>query len=199
MIGVDPESVEIHMIDPQQIGEAMKNTYSPNEFFEKIVKGAKAAGKTAKDVAKEMSDEAMKAHLSRNGFSEERIEEIMKETEENRKREEEAAAAAKKNKDALNNNVVFMTLKSIAAAHGYKLVNAYIKDGVPEATVELATNINNVGAPVITFSSQCGFGISTSGTYSGDGMDMVLVNTQKAVSCCKSLNSIDWRTWPTLE
>lgn len=203
MVGIDPESVEIHTVDLDKVkegmGEVIGCAYTPSEFFERIIRGAKSAGQTAKNVAKDMSDEAMKAHLAKNGFSEERINEIMKETEENRKREAEAAEVAKKNKEAVENNVVFMTLKSIAAAHGYKLLNACVKNGTPEVEIKVDGVNMRVGTPDIVFSAARGFGVSTNGVYSGDEMDMVINAMQKAVSCCKSLNSIDWRTWPTVE
>lgn len=199
MIGVDPESVEIQMLEPEKAEEAMGCACTPSEFLERIMSGAKTAGAQMKNVARDMSDDAMRAHLSRNGFSEERINEIMKETEENRKREAEAAEVAKKNKAAVESNVVFMTLKSIADAHGYKLTEAVVKDGVPTAKIEVNKTGVQVGVPEIVFSAQHGFGVSTSGTYAGEGMDMMLSNVQKAVACCKSLNHIDWRTWPTVE
>ena len=180
---IDPDSVEI-------------NIMAPENMLHKVVTGAKAAGSATKEMAHDMSDKAMVAHLAHNGVSKERIDEIMKEIETNRRAKEDELKKTKEQKRNMENNVVFLTMQTIAATYGYKLTDAHIEDDKPVAVVE-AMNIV-ASKPIIVFTPQFGFHIVTHkmNSYMNEGMDIALRDMQNAVNCCKALNQIDWRTWP---
>ena len=200
ILGIDPGSVEIHMIDGSDIEKMNDEPFyaSPTRFFESLKNNDKSTDENAESIMHDVSDDTMKSYLSHCGFSTERIAEIMNEKEQNRKLKAEAEAAAKKSKEAVANSVVVTTLKSIAKAHGYELVEAYVKDGKPHAVVENTVGAGVADAEILFSERSYSFCVSVNGVYAGEGMDVLATAVQRATSCCKALNSIDWRSWPVI-
>lgn len=191
ILGIDPESVEVHAFGagaPDGMG-------CRTNRFENIMEEAKKKAKT-------LSNDAGISYLQHLGLSDERIKEIMQEAEENKRKKEEAAEAEKRNNESIANNVVEMTLKNIAKAYGYRIVNAVWRNGMPE--VEKIEKIKgNMGAvePEIIFDFNAGgFVIKPSAELITErNADRYLIAMNDAIGLCKALNQIDYRSWPRID
>ena len=192
IFGINPESVEVHTFGIETPDEMR---FRKNRF-ENGTTEAKKRVETAS-----YSDAV--SYLKHLGLSDEKIAEIMQEVKENKRKMNEAAEREKRNKEIVANNVVEMTLRNIAKAYGYTLVNAVWDDGTPhvDAIEKTDYNLGEV-EPEIMFDFKAGcFVIKPSSVVltTSKMAEKYLRAMNNAVGLCNALNQIDYRSWPSLE
>lgn len=150
----------------------------------------------------------LRVTLKRAGFDDERINDIIKEQEEKKKAEEEKKEKEKADIEMLKNNVVEMTLKSIASSFGYIIEGAVIKDDKPMVSkIKPNTDTDITGVIFVEFDSYRGRFIvcinnptnnSNKLEIGPSNFDKFLKEFSNAANLCNALNSIDVRTWPVI-
>lgn len=164
--------------------------------FEDATAGAKKRAETAS-----YSDDV--SYLKHLGLSDEKIAEIMQEVEENKRKMNEDAEREKRNKEIVANNVVEITLKNIAKAYGYTIVNAVWDDGMPhvEKIEKTDYNLGEVEPEIMFDFKAGGFVIKPSSVIltTSRMAEKYLRAMNNAVGLCNALNQIDYRSWPSLE
>lgn len=192
IFGIDPESVEVHAFGVGMPDEMERR----RNRFEDATAGAKKRTETAS-----YSDDV--SYLKHLGLSDEKIAEIMQEVEENKRKMNEDAEREKRNKEIVANNVVEMTLKNIAKAYGYTIVNAVWDDGMlhVEKIEKTDYNLGEVEPEIMFDFKAGGFVIKPSSVIltTSRMAEKYLRAMNNAVGLCNALNQIDYRSWPSLE
>lgn len=192
IFGIDPESVEVHTFG---VGVPDEMRYRRNRY-ENATTEAKKRAETA-------SYNDAVSYLKHLGLSDEKIAEIMQEVEENKRKMNEAAEREKRNKEIIANNVVEMTLRNIAKAYGYTLVNAVWDDGTPhvEAIEKTDHNLGEVEPEIMFDFKAGGFVIKPSSVVltTRRMAEKYLRAMNNAIGLCNALNQIDYQSWPNLE
>lgn len=183
--GIDPESVEVHAVDARNC---------PVNLLDELASEAKRKAKT-------VSDDLGAAYMRSLGISNEEIKEIIERAEENRKKKAEAEKAEELQKKLVSNNVVEMTLKSIAKAYGYTLGNAVLINGIPVVD-EIERIGESIGKlePKVRFSVNCGcfVVVPSPEIVEPENAETYMQALSNAINMCKALNQIDCRTWPSI-
>lgn len=191
-IGIDPDSVEIHAY-----GTMGEKELGFSDFMQSLKTAGSGAINKAKNVSRDMTNEMAASYLRKAGFDENEVVELMKKAEENKKKAEAEAQRKKEQKARTEGDIVGMTLKTIAAAHGYTIKDAVIRDGKPCATI---LHTKCVSSAINIIFNDYKFEVAVAqAIISENRFDEYISDLNNATSACRALNMIDWRSWPVIE
>lgn len=193
VFGIDPEDIDVKVIS----ASGPHGTYNPLESISKMMENAKTAAENVRD---DVSADAMRNYLLRSGFSEDRVNDLIQELEANKRKAAEMKKAEREEAKTVNNNVVEMTLQSIAAAFGYNIKGAVIRNGVPVVGL-IKRKLPETNAPTVVFDKIGKFKVIPCKSEAMEPYEAenYIELFEEAVNMCKALNQIDCRTWPSVD